>query len=323
MIDVISSVSETSAALTDTADRVREYAEHSRADNTRRAYAADWRDFTAWCTTNVLHSLPAAPATVALYIADLAERCKVATIERRLAALSQAHQLAGYPSPTKDEYVRTVLKGIRRVAAERGIRQRQAAPAVTQVIRAMVATLDSDPCGIRDRALLVLGFAGAFRRSEIVSLDVADLAFTQDGLVVKLRRSKTDQEGRCETKGIPYGSNPATCPVRAVRAWLDTTELTHGALFRPIDRWGNISPARLSDRAVTLVIKRAAERAGLDPIAFSGHSLRAGLATAAAAAGAAYHSIKKQTGHKSDRVLQGYIREGSLFRDNAAAQVGL
>src|SRR5205085_6571488 len=121
----------------------------------------------------------------ALYIADLAERCKVATIERRLAALSQAHQLAGYPSPTKDEHVRTVLKGIRRVAAERGIRQRQAAPAVTQVIRAMVATLDSDPCGIRDRALLVLGFAGAFRRSEIVSLDVADLAFTQDGLVVK------------------------------------------------------------------------------------------------------------------------------------------
>lgn len=187
----------------------------------------------------------------------------------------------------------------------------------------MVETLGDDLKGKRDRALILLGFAGAFRRSELVGLTVADVQFTNDGLVVKLQHSKTDQEGMGETKGIPYGSIPATCPVRALRAWVDAAGMTEGPLFRPISRWGQLQPKPLSGHAVAVIVKQLAEAAGYDGATFSGHSLRAGLATAAAAAGVAYHSIKKQTGHKSDQVLQRYIRDGSLFNDNAAAKVGL
>src|SRR6185295_17201361 len=169
--------------------------------------------------------------------------------------------------------------------------------------------------------LILIGFAGAFRRSELVALTVADVQFTHDGLVVRLHHSKTDQEGVGATKGIPYGSTPATCPVRTLRAWLDAAGIAEGPIFRPINRWGQLGPRALSGHAVAAIVKQLAAHAGYDPAAFSGHSLRAGLATAAAAAGVAYHSLKKQTGHKSDQILQRYIRDGSLFRENAAAQV--
>src|SRR5581483_10282085 len=154
-------------------------------------------------------------------------------------------------------------------------------------------------------------------------LTVTMVQFTNDGLVVKLPHSKTDQEGQGETKGIPYGSTPATCPVRALRSWLDASGIAEGPLFRPINRWGQLQPKALTGHAVAELVKQLTERAGYDPTTFSGHSLRAGLATAAASAGVAYHAIKKQTGHRSDQMLQRYIRDGSLFRENAAAKVGL
>jgi len=216
--------------------------------------------------------------------------------------------------------VRDVLQGIKR---EKGSAPAAKAAAVTTIIRAMVETLDDDLKGKRDRALILLGFAGAFRRSELVGLTVATVQFTSDGLVVRLAHSKTDQEGQGESKGIPYGSTPATCPVRALRAWLDAAGIAAGPIFRPINRWGQIQATPLTGHAVAELVKQLAERAGYDRAAFSGHSLRAGLATAAAAAGVAYHTIKKQTGHRSDQVLQRYIRDGSLFRENAAAKVGL
>jgi integrase len=183
----------------------------------------------------------------------------------------------------------------------------------------MVETLQESLIGARDRALLLVGFAGAFRRSELVALDVRDVAFTTEGLMITLRRSKTDQEGQGRSVGLPYGSRLETCPVRSLRAWLALSEITSGPLFRPINRHGTMAEGRLSDRAVALVVKRTAKAAGLDPAKYAGHSLRAGLATSAAAAGVSERAIMNQTGHKSAATVRKYIREGSLFRENAAA----
>jgi site-specific recombinase XerD len=302
-------------------DAARRYAAQSRADSTARAYRSDWRDFATWCEGVHTAPLPAQPATVAAYVAALAEQGKKpATIARRLAAISQAHQLAGHDSPSRTEAVRSVMKGIRRA---HGTAQRQVAPATTPIVKAMVDSLPATLAGKRDQALTLLGFAGAFRRSELVSARVDDVAFTADGLVFTLRRSKTDQEGQGTRKGIPYGTNPSTCPVRALRAWLDAAGITDGPLFRGVDRWGTVAPRALSDRAVADIIKRAAAAAGHDAATFSGHSLRAGLATSAAAAGVAERSIMQQTGHKSERMVRRYIRDGALFRENAAGKVGL
>lgn len=309
------------AGLQAVAARARDYALKAKAANTVRAYRADWRDFAAWCEERGLQPLPAAPETVALYVAHLADAGrKASTIQRRLSAISQAHQAAGHESPTKSAAVRAVWAGIRR---ERGTAQEGKAPVVTEDIRAMVAALSEGLIGIRDRALLLVGFAGAFRRSELVGLDVEDVEFAREGLVVRIRRSKTDQEGQGHVIGIPYGSNPATCPVRALRAWLKASGINSGPVFRPVNRHGQVLPRRLSDKAVALIVKRAAEAAGLDPARYAGHSLRAGFATAAAAAGAPERAIMAQTRHKSVTVARRYIRLGSLWAENAAARVGL
>ena len=186
----------------------------------------------------------------------------------------------------------------------------------------MVATLPDNLLGLRDRALLLIGFAGAFRRSELVSLDVEDVEECAEGLRVTLRRSKTDQEGAGEVKGIPYGRKLETCPVRALRAWLEAAGITAGPIFRSVNRHGQVQPGRLSDKAVALVVKRAAEAAGFDATRYAGHSLRTGLTTSAAAAGVQERDIMRQTGHRSVNMVRRYIREGELFRSNAAAQVG-
>jgi integrase len=197
------------------------------------------------------------------------------------------------------------------------------APVVVDELRGMVETLPASTLGVRDRALLLLGLAGAFRRSELVALDVDDLRSTAAGLVVTLRRSKTDQEGAGREVGIPRGTNPETCPVRAVGRWLEARTVDGRALFCRIDRHGRQHAGRLGDRAVSPVVKRAAAAAGLDPANYAGHSLRAGLATSAAAADVPEWVIAQQTGHKSMAVLRRYIRSGSLFHENAAARVGL
>jgi integrase len=179
---------------------------------------------------------------------------------------------------------------------------------------------------VRDRALLLVGFAGAFRRSELVSLDVADVAdvvFNRDGLVVTLRRGKTDQEGVGRKVGLPFGSNPLTCPVRALRAWLDVAAIARGPIFRPVDRHAHISDTKLTDQSVALIVKRCAKAPGLDWERYAGHSLRSGLATAAAMADVSERAIMAQTGHKSLPMVRRYIRDGSLFRRNAAGAVGL
>lgn len=310
-----------SAAIASVVERVQDYARQSKAANTIRAYRADWRHFADWCHAQGVNAMPATPQVVVVYLTDLAgQGIKVSTIQRRITAISQAHQVAGYDSPTKVEAVRTVLKGIRRV---HGTAQEAKTPATMPDIRAMVGTLSENLLGLRDRALLLIGFAGAFRRSELVNLDVTDAQVTREGIVITLRKSKTDQDGQGRKIGIPYGSKPETCPVRALQAWLEASGITEGALFRSVNRHGQLQEGRLSDKAVALVIKRCAEAAGLDPAKYAGHSLRAGLATSAAAAGVSERAIMNQTGHKSLNMVRRYIREGSLFRENAAASVGL
>jgi len=311
------------ADLIEAQEGAQEYMQAAKAENTVRAYRSDWRHFSEWCAEKGFQALPATPEAVGLYISYLAktEGLKASTIQRRLSAISQAHQAAGYESPTKHSAVRTVWAGVRR---KHGTKQEGKAPVVVEMLRAMIRTCPPGTMlGLRDRALLLLGFAGAFRRSELVSLNVEDVEFTIEGLKVHLRRSKTDQEGEGIVKGIPFGSDPATCPVRALQAWLEASGITAGPLFRPVNRHGQVGARRLSDKAVALVVKRCAAAAGYDPKRFAGHSLRAGLITAAHLAGKSERSIMKQSGHRSVHILRKYIREASVFQDNAAVGIGL
>jgi integrase len=302
-------------------EAVREYVRASKAENTLRGYTSDWRDFCGWCESHgSLCPLPAAGDTVAAYIAECAGHLKPGSIQRRLNAIAEAHKAAGLDSPTHAAIVRNTLKGIRRTL---GVAPVQKAPTLTDDIRAMVDATDAGLIGVRDRALILLGFAGAFRRSELVGLDAEDCAFGKDGLRVTLRRSKTDQDGAGRKIGIPYGSNPETCPVRTVQAWLEAAAIGAGPLFRSINRHGRVQAGRLPGIDVARVVKKLADRAGLDPAKYAGHSLRAGHATSAAIAGASERSIMKQTSHRSVQMVRRYIREGNLFRENSAGKLGL
>jgi site-specific recombinase XerD len=299
---------------------IREYIRASKAENTLRGYQSDWREFCDWCAAASAMALPATPETVSSYIVDCAERLKPGSIQRRLNAITEAHKATGAEPPTHAAMVRNVMKGIRRT---KGTAPTQKAAAVTDDIRMMVDASEDGLIGARDRALLLLGFAGAFRRSELVGLDVEDCVFGKDGLVVMLRRSKTDQEGAGRKVGIPYGANPETCPVRVVQAWMEQAGVTGGPLFRSVNRHGQLQATRLSDLTVARVVKKLAALAGLDPAKYAGHSLRAGHATAAAMAGASERSIMKQTGHRSVQMVRRYIRDGSMFRENSAGKLGL
>jgi site-specific recombinase XerD len=299
---------------------VREYVRASKAEATLRGYTSDWRDFCAWCEAHAVRALPATSEAVASYIAECAARLKVGSIQRRLNAIAEAHKATGAESPTHSSLVRNTMKGIRRTL---GTAPTQKAPALTDDIRAMVEAADAGLIGTRDSALLLLGFAGAFRRSELVGLSVEDCSFGRDGLMVTLRRSKTDQEGVGRKVGIPYGAYPATCPVRNVQEWLTQACITTGPLFRSINRHGKIQELGLSGIDVARIVKKLALRVGLDAARFAGHSLRAGHATSAAIAGASERSIMAQTGHRSVQMVRRYIRDGSMWRENSGAKLGL
>ena len=294
----------------------------ARAGSTLRAYAHDWKQFRAWCAQNRLVALPASPQTIILYSTDLIKnhRKKLNTLIRRLAAVSQLHQQAGFDSPTRDWAVKQFLQGLRREIGVAPLRKR---PVLVEDLKRILAQLPETLLGKRDRALLLLGFTGAFRRSELVGLNAGDLEETSDGLIATVRRSKTDQEGEGRRVGIPPGAEQTTCPLWALEQWRTAAHIDRGSLFRVMNRHGQVLEKRLSAEAVALVVKRSVERLGVDPAAFAGHSLRAGLATSAAAAGKSERAIMNQTGHRSVTTVRRYIRDGNLFRENAADKIGL
>jgi integrase len=290
-------------------DGVRDYVRASIVPATLRAYRADLDHFAAWGG-----SIPATDVQVARYIAAHAEILAIATLTRRLAAIAQAHAVLRLPSPTMSALVRATMRGIRRT---RGTAQRQAKPLLRDDLLLVLDCLGDDVRSTRDRALLLLGFAGAFRRSEIVGLNVEDVESVRQGVIISLGRSKTDPEGRGRKIGIPLGRT-RWCPVAALTRWLDVAGLTSGPIFRPVDRHGNVRVARLSGEAVCVVIRERVATAGVDPTGYSGHSLRAGFATSAVQAGVSTLKVRQQTGHTSDVMLTRYVRDGELFVGNAA-----
>lgn len=321
--EVLGSVEEkqnTVTKIVPLSEQVRQYIRASKSENTLRGYQSDWRDFCAWCEAHSLCPLPSGPEAVASYIADCAGRLKAGSIQRRLNAIAEAHKAMGLESPTHSPIVANTMKGIRRTL---GTAANQKAPTLTDDIRAMVNATDAGLIGVRDRALILLGFAGAFRRSELIGLDIEDCVFGKDGLTITLRRSKVDQAGMGRKIGIPYGSNPETCPVRNLQAWLEQSAIAEGPVFRSINRHGHLGAGRLNGVDVSRIVKKLTQRAGLDAEKYAGHSLRAGHATSAAIAGASERSIMNQTGHRSVQMVRRYIRDGSLFRENSAGKLGL
>ena len=301
-------------------ERAKEYIADSVAQNTRRGYQSDYRRFALWCKTLGLHSIPASPESIASYLSYMADTGrKPSTIDRARAAIRMAHETAGLADPTNDRMVRLALKGIRRKLGTAKIKK---SPVLTEDVIAMVSVLPENIMGIRDRALILIGFSGAFRRSELVGILLEHIEETPEGIKVLLPRSKTDQDGEGRYVGIKRGSVPATCPVRALRAWLDAAAITSGPVFRRVDRHGNVLE-KISAQSVGLIVKRAVKAAGLDPTKYSGHSLRAGFVTQAAIAGATETNIMRQTGHKSHATLQIYIRIADLFKDNPSSMLGL
>lgn len=290
--------------------RAAELAARPVAANTARAYAADWRTFAAWCAGHGLPALPADERTIVLYLTHLeGEGKRYATIARAYRGIRARHAADGSGLPTLDA-VRNVLSGIGR---EHGTASRGKSPLMANDLRCIVAGMGDDPLDVRDRAMLLVCWAAALRRSELVALDVSDLVFSEDGLAVHVRRGKTDQRGEGRVVGVPHGTR-GSCPVRACRAWLASAGATDGPAFRPIG-----GTARLAGAAVDRAVKRAVARIGLDPDAYGAHSLRAGLATSAAKAGKGLDVIMRTTGHKSERIAMGYIRFGSVF-DGCASE---
>jgi integrase len=299
-------------------DGARRYVRKSRAPNTLRTYKAAWREFEHFAGGRGESALPSTPETVIEYLVALADKgAKVSTIEVKLAAVAWAHRTAGQPDPTVYEAVKATLAGIRRELRRAPAKKE---PATLAEITAMVGTLDADTLkGKRDKALLLVGFAGAFRRSELVALDVADVRMNGK-LQITVGQSKTDQEGVGLVKTIPAIGGDI-CPVAALRDWLDTVDIRSGPVFRRLDRHGNVYADQLTSQSVALVVKEAARSAGLDWRAFSGHSLRSGFITEAMDAGASDSDIMEQTGHKSVAVMRDYRKSSGVGATRAVLAV--
>ena len=305
-------------ALAELAAGARDYAEHAQSPATIRAYASDWNGFLSFCASHGLGALPSTSPTIAEYATHLAARAKISTIRRRLAAISVRHQRAGLESPCAHRIVREVIRGISRAKGTRRVKK----DAITlDVMRALLVAVEGDDAAARrDRAILLLGFAGALRRSEIAALTVSDLRWSKQGLVVHIARSKTDQLGEGEDLAIPYVGIETLCAARAVRRYLAEADVMSGPLFRALDMRRQLTSRPIAGIDVANLVKRLARRARLEGD-FSGHSLRAGFATTAAAAKVSLDSIARTTRHKSLNVLLGYVRPAQVFDDVALSSM--
>jgi integrase len=319
-------------ALYETAQAAQKYMDQAKAKATRRAYASDWRDFEQWCGRNGLTSLPATPSTVALYLTSLArpvakpgqdvKPLKAATITRRLTSINAAHKLAGLDSPATMNHrlVADTLHGIRRTL---GVAQTRKKPLTRDRLLKLIGSLEGPIAAARDKALLLTGFAGSLRRSELAAIRVEDLTRHKRGMTILIPRSKTDQEGEGREVEIPYGSHDLTCPVMAIENWITIASIQDGQLFRSVGLHGNVGPA-LDKDSIGRIVKRLVRRAKLaNPDAYGGHSLRAGFVTEASANGATDREIMKQTGHKSIAMVHRYARADQKDRQIAVGKLGL
>jgi integrase len=309
------------------------YHERALSKNTRRAYRSAWADFVDFCAAHDLDALPASAQTVALYLTERARRLAVSTLDQRLAAIQHVHDEAGRESPTRSRAIRTLMKGLRR---EKDTRPRKAKPLLTEDIERVVTALPGQggrPAGteagatwlrgLRDRALLLVGYAGALRRSELAALRVEDVERRASGLLITVPASKTDQDGQGQLVAIREGSGPL-CPASALWRWTGAAGIENGPLFRGVRRNGELRPGAVSGRTVRDVIRRAAERAGLaEPERYSGHSLRAGHITQAALNGVPDQLIMQQSRHESAEAFQGYVRPQRLLETTSSASLGL
>jgi integrase len=314
--------------LYETAQAAGKYMRAAKAKSTVRAYESDWRDFAAWSELNGLASLPATPSTVALYLASLAspregmKPLKAATITRRLTSINAAHKAKGLDSPATMNHhlVADTLHGIRRTL---GVAQVRKKPLTRDRIVKLLGALSGPIAAARDKALVLVGFAGSLRRSELAAIKVEDLAWHRKGVTITIPRSKTDQEGEGREVEIPLGTHDLTCPVMALENWIKIASIKDGNVFRRVGLYGNVGKA-LSKDSVGRIVKRLVRRARIaSPEAYGGHSLRAGFVTEAAANGATDREIMKQTGHKSIAMVHRYARADQKDRQTAAGKLGL
>jgi len=302
--------------------QTRELILASKSPATRRAYLSDWRGFQVWCIEHCLPDLPASSDTVALYLGDVSKHYKPASLNRKLTAINQAHRASGFRAPATRDHpeVADTLQGIRRI---KGTLQIGKTPLLGADVKKMIQYLPNTLKGVRDRAILLIGFSGAFRRSELATLTVADIVLTDLGLVVTLRKSKTDQEGQGRKVALLKGRTPETCPLTAWSCWLKDSGLIEGSAFRSINRHGKLTGMGLHQDSIGLIVKSCAKAAGFDPAFYAGHSLRSGHATQAYLNGATELAIMRQTGHRSIATVRRYIRDLDIFEDNPAAKLGL
>jgi site-specific recombinase XerD len=293
--------------------------QNSKANNTVRAYKSDFKDFGLFCAKNGFKALPTEPKIVSLYLTYLSTKdIKMSTLKRRLVSIGVIHKLKGYYLDTKHPSIIENIMGIKR---RKGNIQKGKKPLLINYLKDIINVIDEikddNSKKFRDRSIILIGFAGGFRRNEIISLDYEDLEFVNEGLKINIKRSKTDQFGEGSTKALPYFSNSKYCPVTSINDWLKLTKINNGPLFRRFLKGSKLSNIRLTDQTVALLIKKYLELAGIDSKNFSGHSLRSGFATSAAESGAEERSIMAMTGHKSTEMVRRYIKEANLFKNNA------
>ena len=282
---------------------------NSKANNTLRAYQSDFKDFSSFCAKNGFSSMPTEPKIIALYITNLSKTSKFSTLKRRIASISVIHKLKGHYLDTKHPIIMENLHGIKRTL---GSRQKAKKPILINDLKLIIKALDEEKKEkLRNRALILVGFAGGFRRSELVNLENDDIEFVDEGVKILIKRSKTDQSGEGIIKAIPYFDNQGFCPVIALKEYMKSKSETKN----------NKKIFEISDKSVALIIKRYVEIEGLDPSRYAVHSIRSGFATTAAEFGAEERNIMAMTGHKTTQMVRRYIQEANLFKNNALNKI--
>ncbi len=294
----------------------------SKANNTLRAYKSDFRDFVSFCTKHGFNSLPTEPKIVALYLTHLSNSSKTSTLRRRLVSIGVVHKLKGHYLDTKHPVIIENFMGIKR---KKGSIQIGKKPILINHLKSIINVIDEqkfkDLKKKRDKSIILLGFGGGFRRSELISIDYEDLDFVEEGVKITLRRSKTDQFGEGMVKGLPYFDNKKFCPVINLKNWINLSKIKTGPIFRRFSKGTNLTAKRLSDQSVAIIIKNCLDLAKIENKNFSGHSLRAGFATVAAESGADERSIMAMTGHKTTQMVRRYIRDANMFKNNALNKI--